>query len=51
MVAIGGIHKGNITTLAGTGIQGAAVVSGIFAAADIEAERMILREEIAKIVK
>lgn len=51
VVAIGGIHKGNITTLAGTGIQGAAVVSGIFAAADIEAECRILREEIAKIVK
>lgn len=51
VVAIGGIHKGNITTLAGTGIQGAAVVSGIFAAADIEAECRILREEITKIVK
>ena len=51
VVAIGGIHKGNINTLAGTGIQGAAVVSGIFAAADIEAECRILREEIAKIVK
>ena len=51
VVAIGGIHRGNIATLAGTGIRGAAVVSGIFAAADIEAECRILRSEIAKFVK
>ena len=51
VVAIGGIHRGNIASLAGTGIRGAAVVSGIFAAADIEAECRLLRAEIAKIVK
>lgn len=51
VVAIGGIHRGNIASLAGTGIRGAAVVSGIFAAADIEAECRFLRAEIAKIVK
>ena len=50
VVAIGGIHRGNIARLAGTGIRGAAVVSGIFAAADIEAECRLLRAEIAKIV-
>lgn len=51
VVAIGGIHRGNIASLAGTGIRGAAVVSGIFSAADIEEECRILRVEIAKIVK
>ena len=51
VVAIGGIHRGNIASLAGTGIRGAAVVSGIFAAADIEEECRILRAEIDKIVK
>ena len=50
VVAIGGIHRGNIARLAGTGIRGAAVVSGIFAAEDIEAECRLLRAEIAKIV-
>ena len=51
VVAIGGIHRGNIASLAGTGIRGAAVVSGIFAAADIEEECRRLRAEIDKIVK
>lgn len=51
VVAIGGIHRGNLPSLAGTGIRGAAVVSGIFAAADIEAECRILRAEVEKIVK
>lgn len=51
VVAIGGIHRGNIATLAGTGIRGAAVVSGIFAAADIEEECFRLRAEIDRIVK
>ena len=35
VVAIGGIHRGNILELAGTGIAGVAVVSGIFAAENI----------------
>ena len=51
VVAIGGIHRGNLASLAGTGIRGAAVVSGIFAAADIEAECRILRAEVERIVK
>ena len=51
VVAIGGIHRGNIAFLAGTGIRGAAVVSGIFSAVDIAEECRILRAEIAKIVK
>lgn len=51
VVAIGGIHRGNIATLAGTGIRGAAVVSGIFAAADIEEECRVLRAEVEKLFK
>ena len=38
VVAIGGIHKGNIL-VKGTGIAGAAVVSGIFGAEDIKKEQ------------
>ena len=51
VVAIGGIQRGNIASLAGTGIRGVAVVSGIFAAEDIERECRVLRAEISKIVK
>ena len=43
VVAIGGIHSGNILELAGTGIAGVAVVSGIFAAENIEEECRRLR--------
>ena len=43
VVAIGGIGRHNIAELAGTDIDGVAVVSGIFAAADIEAECRHLR--------
>ena len=51
VVAIGGIHKGNILELTGTGIAGAAVVSGIFAAEDITAECRELRGLVERIVK
>lgn len=43
VVAIGGINRNNLLELAGTGIHGVAVVSGIFAAADIEQECRHLR--------
>lgn len=51
VVAIGGIHRGNILELAGTGIAGAAVVSGIFAAEDITAECRELRSLVERIIK
>jgi len=51
VVAIGGIHRGNILELAGTGIAGAAVVSGIFAAEDITAECRALRGLAERIIK
>ncbi len=38
IVAIGGITRSNLPALYGSGISGAALVSGIFSAADIEAE-------------
>ena len=49
VVAIGGINRNNIEMLAGTDIDGVAVVSGIFAAADIEKECRHLRSIADKI--
>ena len=43
VVAIGGIGKGNLMQLAGTGVDGVALVSAIFGAADITAECRLLR--------
>ena len=43
IVAIGGIKKSNIMYLAGSGVDGIAVVSAIFAAEDIEQECRELR--------
>lgn len=43
VVAIGGIGKHNIAALAGTGVDGVALVSAIFSAADIESECRLLR--------
>ncbi len=44
VVAIGGIGKTNISHLAGTGVDGVALVSAIFAADDIERECRLLRQ-------
>lgn len=44
VVAIGGINQENIMELAGSGVAGAAVVSGIFAAEDIRAAVQSLRQ-------
>ncbi len=38
VVAIGGLNKGNIGKLAGTGVDGVALVSAVFGAKDIESE-------------
>lgn len=43
VVAIGGINKHNILKLSGSGVDGVALVSAIFAAEDIEAECRELR--------
>ena len=44
VVAIGGIGKSNISQLAGTGVDGVALVSTIFAVDDIEKECRLLRK-------
>lgn len=44
IVAIGGIKKDNILTLKGTGVDGVAVVSAIFAADDIKEDTKQLRK-------
>lgn len=44
VVAIGGIGKENIAELAGTGVDGVALVSAIFSVEDIEQECRLLRQ-------
>ena len=51
VVAIGGINKSNISQLAGTGVDGVALVSAIFAADDIESECRQLRKLSEEMVK
>ena len=48
VVAIGGITLDNIAALAGSGIDGVAVVSAIFAAPEIEKASRALREAVRK---
>ena len=48
VVAIGGITQGNVARLAGSGIDGIAVVSAIFAAEDIEAAARELRATVRR---
>lgn len=50
VVAIGGLNEGTLSCLEGTGVDGAAVVSAIFAAPDIEAATRSLREKVQKTV-
>lgn len=51
VVAIGGLNKQNLTQLAGTGIDGVALVSAIFSADDIENECRTLRDLMEEIVQ
>lgn len=51
VAAIGGINRDNILELEGTDISGVAVVSGIFAAEDIEAECRHLRSIVKRITQ
>ncbi len=51
VVAIGGISKANIGKLSGSGVDGVALVSAIFAAGDIEAECRHLRRLSEQMVK
>ena len=49
VVAIGGIHKENLLSLADCGEAGVALVSAIFAAKDIEVECRELRQLVSKL--
>ena len=51
VVAIGGITKGNLPELHGTGVDGVALVSTIFSASDIEAECRTLKSLSQEMVK
>ena len=51
VVAIGGINRSNILQLRSTGISGAAIVSGIFAAKHIETECCLLRELVDLVIQ
>ena len=51
VVAIGGITKGNLPELHGTGVDGVALVSTIFSAFDIEAECRALKTLSQEMVK
>ena len=50
IVAIGGINRGNIGSLAGSGVNGVALVSAIFSAPDIEETCRELRKLAEEIV-
>lgn len=50
VVAIGGINRDNISRLAGSGIGGAAVVSAIFGAGDIQEACSVLRRLAEEVV-
>lgn len=50
IVAIGGINSGNIGKLTGSGVDGVALVSAIFSAADIESTSRELRKLAEKMV-
>ena len=51
VVAIGGIHQENVARLAGSGIDGVAVVSAVFAAEDIESAAAELAAKAREVVR
>lgn len=51
VVAIGGISSNNVAKLTGTGIDGVAVVSALFAAEDIEKATSEMKEKLKTVVK
>lgn len=51
VVAIGGIHQENVARLGGSGIDGVAVVSAIFAAEDIESAAAELAAKAREVVR
>lgn len=51
VVGIGGLHVGTLEVLSGTGVDGAAVVSAIFAADDITEATCALDESLARVFR
>lgn len=51
VIAIGGIHAGNVLQLAGSGLSGIAVISALFAQPDIEAAARNLKNLTEEMVK
>lgn len=51
VVAIGGINSGNVERLAGSGIAGAAVVSGMFGEPDVFLAASTLRKKLDKMIE
>ena len=51
VVAIGGINNDNVLRLSGTGIDGVAVISGIFGQEDVENTARIMRQKVNEIVE
>ena len=49
-VAIGGITLENVTNLKGGGMSGAALVSAVFAASDIERETRRMKKKIQEVI-
>ena len=50
VVAIGGIHEGNVAALAGSGIAGVAVIHAIFAAKEIKKASAALKAKTAQVI-
>lgn len=50
-MAVGGIRCENVLVLEGTGVAGAAVISGIFGQENIKKAVQDLREQLKKVVK
>ena len=50
VVAIGGVNTGNLPRLTGSGMAGAAIVSGIFAQQDVEGAARTLRAMLTDLV-
>ena len=51
VVAIGGINRTNLMELSGSGVDGVALVSAVFAAENIESECRVLRALSEKMVQ
>ena len=51
VVAIGGVGRNNLSSLAGSGIQGVAVVSALYAQPDVRAAARSLRSQVEEMLR